>query len=322
MKQANTELEPGEEVRHLLTQTAQKYLSPTASVRHLKLLPINPGVSKVHVRRYRATLEDEQGNRSQHQFVTKPAPLTERKALHWLNNQGNQIVPFSHTFDLTSDDIQLVCMQDVGEKWVPQTPHYLKAVAQGLAAIHYANYQHRKELDWLPSTDSNYFTGFIVGVCFRPAWERALTNERFKAEFGQYIEQVEQVAQELTGNLLELFNSGEALTMIHTDIYPGHILVKERKPYIIDWGQTRYGSLYLDLPNHFQSLETANYYRAVLADLGLELPQAHFEEGYRLAAQFVGIRYIWWWLEEWARNGEPWCRAGLIQMLNFITGYG
>ncbi len=305
-----------DETNQLLLETTQKYVSATATISKVENLPIDPGVSGVNVRRYNLILDDAR----QVRLVTKPAPLVERRSLALLNQQGHACVPFSHTLDLTTNTTALVCMQDVGAKVVSATPASLRQAAAGLAKIHRLNLGKEGELVWLPRTDHAYFVDFILNVCWRPEWERSLANTVFVCEFGQYIDAVEASAATLPDIMQNLADVPDTLTLVHTDIYYGHVLEHQARPFFIDWGQTRYGSLYLDIPSHFYSLEMAQIYRQELAALSIELNPADFERNYHLAGRFVAFRYMWWWLNDWKTRPNNWNKGVLLSMLKRAIG--
>ena len=305
-----------EDINQLLLGTTQKYVSATATISRVENLPIDPGVSGVNVRRYKLTLDDAR----QARLVTRPAPLAERRSLTRLGTQGHTCVPFSYTLDLTTNAVALVCMQDVGDKVVAYTPIASRQAAAGLAKIHQLNLGKEGELGWLPRTDRAYFVDFILNVCWRPEWERSLANTVFVREFGQYIEAVEASAANLPDIMQNLYELSDTLTLVHTDIYYSHVLEYQARPYFIDWGQTRYGSLYLDIPSHFYSLEMAQIYRQELAALSIELNPADFERNYHLAGRFVALRYVWWWLNDWKTRPNNWNKSVLLSMLKRAIG--
>jgi len=71
---------------------------------------------------------------------------------------------------------------------------------------------------------------------------------------------------------------------------------------IIDWEQSSYGSLYLDLPNHF-TVETALVYRNALARHGYSIPVVEFLERYHEVGRYMGLRYLGHALDLWAHGG-------------------
>src|SRR5581483_3117460 len=82
-----------------------------------------------------------------------------------------------------------------------------------------------------------------------------------------------------------------------------HVRADGDRAYLIDWGQARYGPLYLDLPNYFTPDE-ALLYRDALAELGHAIPTDLFLQRYRQATRYPGFKYIGFVLYMW-RPGQP-----------------
>src|SRR5947209_15154520 len=76
------------------------------------------------------------------------------------------------------------------------------------------------------------------------------------------------------------------------------VLVHAGRPYLIDWGQARYGSFYLDLPNYFTP-DSVHSYRDALAELGLDIPEDAFMRRYREAGRYPGFKYVGVLLHRW-----------------------
>ena len=96
-----------------------------------------------------------------------------------------------------------------------------------------------------------------------------------------------------------LYHESHMLTLVHSDLNPSNVMIYENAPYFIDWEIPRYGSLYLDVPHLFPTLERAEHYRLALKDAGIEIAPEDFAERYRIAAHFVGLRYLWLPLKVW-----------------------
>jgi len=82
-----------------------------------------------------------------------------------------------------------------------------------------------------------------------------------------------------------------------------HIRLWRGKACFIDWEQSSYGSLYLDLPNHF-TVETALVYRDALARHNYAIPEVEFLERYHEISRYMGLRYLGYALWQWAQDGE------------------
>src|SRR5205823_6249849 len=82
----------------------------------------------------------------------------------------------------------------------------------------------------------------------------------------------------------------------------------------IDWGQARYGSFYLDLPNYFTP-QSVLLYRDALAELGLDIPADEFMAHYRDAGRYPGFKYIGFLLFQWANGHLDSLHGPLLQQL-------
>ncbi len=302
-------------LEQLLLATVQKHINPTASIVNYTQLPSGTDVSKINVQRFILHLNTGQTV----VFITKPSPLIERRVLNLLNNQKQTIVPLSHSLDLTDTGEALICLEDAGTPILPHEDVYQEAIATGLAQIHAMNRGKEEELSWLPRTDRAYFVDFILGWTWRLAWERALEDVNFIKQFAQYIPQVQTAVKTFPDAMQTLFNDAPTRTLIHTDIYAGHVLAN-KKPYIIDWGQTHYGSFYLDLPSYFDTPEKAEHYRLALEKHDITISKDEFLQKYHIAGRFVGFRYMWGWIEEWHKHPADWSEQGVLYMLQKAIG--
>ena len=93
-------------------------------------------------------------------------------------------------------------------------------------------------------------------------------------------------------DMTSLLKDAQTQTLIHTDINPSNVLVQDGKPYFIDWQTAMWGPLYLDLPHHHCTLAQAELYRRALAARGSTIPVDRFAEQYRVAARYIGLRYM------------------------------
>lgn len=302
-------------LEQLLLATVQKHIHPTATIVNYVQLPSGTGISKINVQRFVLHLSDGQSV----VIITKPSPLIERRVLARLNEQHHAIVPFSHSLNLT-DSEALICLQDAGSPIVPTEDNHRVALADGLAKIHLANIGKESELAWLPKAERAYFADFILGWTWRLAWERALEDANFVKQFADYIPKVQSSAKTFPDAMQTLYDDAQTRTLIHTDIYAGHVLAKENQPFIIDWGQTHYGSFYLDLPSYFDTPENAEIYRLALEKHGMGIPKNEFLEKYHIAGRFVGFRYMWGWIEEWRKHPADANEQGVIYMLEKAIG--
>ena len=298
----------------VLTQAMSHFSGTDWSRASVQELPIESGVSGVNVRRYELT----HPNGKQARVVVKPCALKERLTLARLD--GCEGVPRAYVPDLAVETEVNVVMQDVGETLLGWTVADREAAARSLSAVHARFLNCRDDLPWLPEVDLAYVEGFIVDRCWRGTWEKAKENPGVLREFGSWVESVEASARTLAADLLTFTSQSDVLTLAHTDVYYGHIFQQDGQATVIDWGQARYAPLILDIGDTFDTSEAAQLYRSALAVRGIQLNDATFAAGHRLARRFAGIRYVWWWLESWQQHPQDWNRAGLERMLGMAAG--
>ncbi len=306
------------ELETLLHETVARYVSPGARLLEMEQLPGGAqGFSGATVSYYRVRYATATGNIEHVTLITKDAPLRERRVLAHLGAQGHATLPFSHTLDLSTDAPVLFCQQYVGADRAASTPDMIRQVAEGLAAIHYANLQQGATLDWLPQADHTFFVGSLLAVYWRPHWESTLAHAAFAEEFGAYTQKLEEAASHFLRTMDALWSEGGSLTLAHADIYQPHVLVYGGQPYFIDWGQAKYGSFYLDLPNYFTP-ETVLLYRDALARLGHEIPVADFLERYYEVGRYPAFTYMPIPLSQWRVGGalRDESRPTLLTMLD------
>ncbi len=201
---------------HLLQATITCYVSAEARIEDILSSPIVPGLSGAKIQRHQLTLKTPQ-SQMQTSLVTKEAGLLERRILALLNQQGQRAIPFSHTFDLTTDAPMLVCLQDLGTESRPSVtgPFPLSLMmqeAQGLASIHAANLGHTEALAWLPRADHSYVITYIQQRFWRPAWEQVVHDPAFVELFEAAIPQVEATALRI---VLGEYIQRRCITRIH-----------------------------------------------------------------------------------------------------------
>ncbi len=255
------------------------------------------------VQRYMVKYESEPGSGAV-TLLVKEAPLVERRVMTLLTQQGQQGVPYSHALDLTSDALVSICQQDVVPDKVEVLPHSRARAVENLARIHLASAGTSTANTWLPRADRSYFEGGYVLDDSRRAWDEAMQVTDFASQWGPERRRLEQAATRFLADMDRLWEEGDSLTLIHADLHDAHLLVHEGEPYFIDWGQARYGSFYLDLPNIF-SLEEAGLYRDALARLGRPVPKALFEERYRMASRYVAFKYMGYTIRASQSGGTP-----------------
>lgn len=292
------------EISDLIQKTVKQFFSETATVLDIESTPLNLGYQAVNLSRHKVLIET-QSEQEYISLITKMANRTERRVTCRLFEQKAN-VPYSRTHDIDSDDRTLICFQDVDYK-----THYQSldiAMLQQkeihtLAYIHSRNHGLYEELSWLPRVKRDYIEKIIYGI-WKPAWEEAKQNEQFMETFGTYISKVEAVSGSIADELEVVMNDEATHTLIHNDLNPGNVLVHNNDEVMfIDWEEARYGTLFLDIPMRFD-LPQAREYRRVLASLGWELPTEGFEQKYRVASRYLGLRYMTWNLGAWLRDSS------------------
>ena len=155
---------------------------------------------------------------------------------------------------------------------------------------------------------------------WRPAWETAVADARFATTFRDAIPRVEAAAATIVEDMDALLHESASQTLIHADLNPSNVLVYDGHPYFIDWQTAMRGSFYIDLPHHHCTLTQAEHYRQALAAHGHVISRQDFAERYRVAARYIGFRYMWWTLEYWLadQTQTPWVQ----HYINLVTGDG
>ncbi len=306
-----------DELEQLLGQTIRRHVRPDGRVVGVATRPMGEheqGYSGARLERHEIGYRGVDGVLHTVRLVTKDASLTERRVLERLAAQG-QCVPYSHTLDLTTDRSALVCQQDLGEDTLDGAPPMgtVRQVARRLARIHAANLGQSDELAWLPRADRAYVEDVILAD-FRQQLALAREHPAFAAEYGETARRMEEAAQPFLASMDALWTDGHSLTLIHADLMDDHVLVHAGRPYLIDWGQARYGSLYLDLPNIFTP-HTVLLYRDALAERGHDIPTEEFMRRYREAGRYTGFKYMGFLLSLWRAGQLDALRGPLLNQL-------
>lgn len=314
--------EDARDTRALLQETLRRFVSPSAEIVRHEFRPLRAHASTANVVRH-----DLRVRTAAHaaplavSLVTKRAPLHERRVLALLGETVPDLVPFSFTFDLTTNESAWVCMRDLGNvarpnSLAPIDLAVFDSEARGLTRIHAAFLTRANDLAWLPTVDRAYFERCIHEWFWRPAWERALAHDDFRAEFADAIPAVERTAASIVDDMTALNAEDGARTLVHTDLHPSNELIHEGEVRFIDWGAAHVGTLYLDVPHLFHTSTLARRYRDALERVGVVVPLADFEERYHVAGRYIALRYMWWTLDEWAtdRSMSVWVRHYLDRL--------
>ena len=282
---------------------------PDLRVESVRDLPLpHQGASGATVQLLLARWRSAAGAQGEDRLACKHASQRERRVMHMLDAQGQAVPPSqgppddcespSHAPLLMAFARSRPPERILGDPYVPLT----QGVAQGLARIHAANRQRRPA--WLPRAADDY-TKNINLLETQQAWQRCMTDARFRRAFGHLDGPLRESRRRLLDFLAVLEEEDECLTLINTDLHPDHIRLYGDRPVFIDWEQACYGPLYLDLVNYF-TLETATLYRDALAAAGFAIPTATFMQRFRTAGLYMGLRYLEVGLLHWLAGGEAW----------------
>ena len=299
----------------LLEQTIRRHIRPDAHLLTFATQPMQEdeqGYSGARMERHVGSFRTPAGDTQLVTLLTKDASLRERRVLDLLQSQG-QCVPFSHTLDLVTEGPMLVCQQDLSVDPSQAPPDMERQAARCLARIHAANLGRAGDLAWLPRADRAYVEDSILAD-YREQLARARERPTFSAEYGSIAQQIEQAVAPFLTTMEALWTEGDSLTLIHADMMEDHVLIHASRPYLIDWGQARYGSLYMDLPNYFTP-EGALLYRDALAEFGHAIPADAFMRRYRDAGRYPGFKYIGVLLFLWANGHLDSLHGPLLQQL-------
>ena len=288
----------------LFEETIRRHIEPSAAVAGYEPVPTperERDYGTAAVQRYAVRYDDHAGRRATVTLFIKDAPVVERRVLELFNQLRQVGVPYSHTLDTATDGPVPVCQQDLAPDEGPPGEVVIRAAADRLARIHLANAGCADGLTWLPWADRAYFEGgYVLGTCWEQ-WAETMRIERFAREWGHKRSWLEAAAGRFLADMDRLWAEGDSLTLVHADLHRDHIIVHDGEPYVIDWGQARYGSFYLDLPNYFTP-EEAELYREALAVHGRVISHGRFRERYDMARRYVAFKYLGYTM--WAyRNG-------------------
>lgn len=149
---------------------------------------------------------------------------------------------------------------------------------------------------------------------YREQLARAQERPEFSREYSDVAHQIEQAVDPFLTTMEALWAEGDALTLVHADVMENHVLIHAGHPYLIDWGQARYGPLYVDLPNYFTA-ESVLFYRDALAEFGHDIPIDAFMKHYRDAGRYPGFKYIGFLLFLWTNGDLDSLHGPLLQQL-------
>jgi len=259
------------------------------------------GYSGSQVSYYQVRSRGAGGQARQDRLVVKQASLLERRLVHHLLLQSCAVPP-AVIPDLAASERAPMYMPFTDAR----PPHaegngspLTASIAEGLAGIHAANIGQPPE--WLPRASED-FPGRLWLKAWHEQWEANLAQPDFAAEFERYTAQLEAADERLLRALVALVEEATCLTVLNVDLIPDHIRLWRGRACFIDWEQSSYGPLYLDLPNAF-NVETVLTYRDALARRGHRIPEVDFLERFHAISPYMGLRYLGFALWQWAQGG-------------------
>lgn len=288
----------------IIEETVQRHVTANGRVTDIVSTPVGGGLSGTPVRRHTVTVEARRRDLTV-SLITKHATGIERRVLDLLQAQKHSCIPYNHAIDRTDADA-LLCMEDLGDRTHPTSldpipPGLIQREADALAAIHHVNTGRPGDYSWLPHAGDEYLSAQLATI-WEPAWERALEDAAFRHEFADAIDTVEAAAARAPAEIDRLWGDERCLSLLHGDINPSNVLLADGNPHFIDWQAACYGPCYLDLPHHLPTLRVAESYRLARAARGDTIAPDDFAVGFRAAAHYIGLRYLWWTLDLWLED--------------------
>ena len=259
------------------------------------------GYSGSQVSYYQVRSRGASGQARQDRLVVKQASLLERRLVHHLLLQSCAVPPaVIPDFASTERAPMYMPFTDARPPYAEGNGSPLTAsIAEGLAGIHAANTGQPPE--WLPHASKD-FPARLWLKAWHEQWEANLAQPDFAAEFERYTARLEAADEQLLRALVVLVEEGTSLTVLNVDLIPDHIRLWRGRACFIDWEQSSYGPLYLDLPNAF-NVETVLTYRDALARHGYRIPEVEFLERFHAISPYMGLRYLGFALWQWAQGG-------------------
>jgi hypothetical protein len=292
-------------VQNLLADTIRVCLNPQAQITHTVALPFSQhGYSGAELSLFEVQFLEGLKCTKTVSLLVKQALLNERRAMTVLFQQGQAVIPFCYTPDLSTYAPAPICMQYIQTDAEDPGKDFLRQIAEKLAAIHCTNLGNRDLLAWAQPADKNFFAGSYVLETWRNGWSRCQTDPDFVEEYGAWQSPLEAAAVDFLTAMDQLWLEGDTLTLVHADLHDENILAKDGNPYIVDWEQAHYGSFYIDLPNVL-SREEIPFYREALEQLGYSVSPDVFLEHYRQAGRYVGFKYMAFVMTGWPDRDQP-----------------
>lgn len=278
-----------------VTELAQKAFGELSGNLH-ELATGDQGASGAKLRYFQA------GNRK---FVAKHATPLERKVMNLLQEQGQAVPRLATDTGAASRDWLVMEFAEEIPGNENEDPEWSAKLGTALANIHARNMGQRP--DWLKvlSLDDEVKDAYCHE--WQPLFHKLIeTDQEFAKLHGDKMAQLDASWEDFKAALAHEMGEKTNLTLISTDLIPGHWRQVDHAPVLIDWEQARFGSLYLDLPNMFNEKTVDAYYQA-LVHLGVEIAANEFANKFASLSRYLGFRYMSVGLEGWpdGRNIRP-----------------
>ncbi|MGO4530346.1 aminoglycoside phosphotransferase family protein [Paenibacillus sp. 2TAF8] len=292
------------ELRNTIKGTIDRFASPNAKILSINNHDLAYGTSAVELKKHEILLRDDTHDWTIN-LISKKASLIERCTLNYLYDQSVN-VPFSFTLNMTSNNREYLCMQDVDYEtdYNNLDIELLQRDEQStLANIHAVNFKKYNKFKWLPILDSGYIES-VLNEKWRPSWNKAKLDLDFISDFGDLISEIDKVAEHIVRDIDEVIRDEGSHTLVHNDLHPGNTLVhKNREVYFIDWEEAHYGSLYFDVALRYREFSQAENYRILINSRGLiNLSEDKFKLNYTITSRYLGLRYMSWFLSTWKED--------------------
>lgn len=254
-------------------------------------------------------------------FICKKAELKERMVMQTLTEQGHAYTPAAYSEDCVLDEPMWMIQQDMGKRISAPNDNFqwMKRVAEALAEIHGNNMNRGKEMPWLPCADADYWEKIVTQISVDHFEREVCENRIFARQYGAYLPKLREAGNAFAHDMTALSEETQWLTLTHGDlqnIEGDHVYNIMGKPYIIDFGFTRYAPFYIDLVDYF-SFENAILYHKALTARDFTLNLADFEERFRAAYRYPCFIYMFPSIIQWKHGSEE----RLLKLLHKIFNY-
>lgn len=195
---------------------------------------------------------------------------------------------------------------------------WIRNAAIAFADIHGDNMGRGGEMPWLPRADAGYWNEIVTKISLSH-FEKAIREDAgFAGQFGAVLPDLRAAAEKFARDMTELCGDPESMTLTHGDVQTmdgSHVYNVDSRPYIIDFGFSRYAPFYIDLVDYF-SPDEALIYRQALEDRGIRVSKSDFDERFRAAYGYPGFIYMFPGIMQWKRGSDARLKSCISRILN------